>query len=111
MPKNSKFTVYWTETAQKDLLGIIDYISKDNVERAQKVFEKLKKESEELDNFPYRGRIVPELKYHNIESYRELIISPWRMIYRIEGKKVFILAIFDSSRNFEDILLDRFMKR
>ena len=111
MPINSNFSVYWTETAQKDLVGIIDYISKNNVERALKVFEKLKKEAEELDNFPYRGRIVPELKYHNIESYRELIISPWRMIYRIEDEKVYILAVFDGRRNFEDILLDRFIRR
>jgi len=111
MPKNPNFTVYWTETAQKDLVGIIDYISIDSVESALKIFEKLKKEAEELDNFPYRGRIVPELKYHNIESYRELIISPWRIIYRIEDEKVFILAVFDGRRNFEDILLDRFIKR
>ncbi len=111
MQKNTNFTVYWTETAQKDLVGIIDYISKDIVERALKVFEKLKKVAEELDNFPYRGRIVPELKYHNIESYRELIISPWRIIYRDEDEKIFMLAVFDGRRNFEDILLERFMKR
>ena len=67
-------------------------------------FENLKKEAEELNNFPYRGRIVPELKYHNIESYRELIISSWRIIYRIEDVKLFILAVFDGRRNLEDIL-------
>ena len=111
MPKNSNFTVYWTETAQKDLVGIIDYIFKNNVEGRLKIFEMLKKEAKELDNFPYRGRIVPELKFHNIESYREMIISTWRMIYKIEDEKVFILAVFDSRRIFEDVLLDRFMKR
>jgi len=106
-----KFTIYWTAAAQKDLIEIIEYISVDNSDRAEKIFQNIRENSIRLSAFPERGRIVPELKFHNIGIYRELIITPWRLIYRIEEKKVYILAIIDGRRNFEDILLARIMRR
>ena len=95
------FIVYWTKTAQKDLIEILDYISIDSVSRATKVFNNLKKKAQELERLPRRGRVVPELKFHNIESFREIIISPWRIIYKIEKNRVLILAVFDGRRNIE----------
>ncbi|MEK6194681.1 MAG: plasmid stabilization protein, partial [Deltaproteobacteria bacterium] len=38
---------------------------------------------------------------------RELIISPWRMIYRISEMKIYVLSVLDSRQNVEDILLKR----
>ena len=105
-----KFSVYWTASAQNDLIEIIDYISDDNSDSAEKIFENIKDHSIKLSGFLERGRIVPELKFHNIDTYREIIISPWRLIYRIEEKKVYILALIDGRRNFEDILLQRIMR-
>jgi len=61
-----------------------------------------------LNQFPDRGRIVPELKAYGILSYRELIISPWRVVYRTSEQKVYVLAVIDSRRNIEDILIERF---
>ena len=106
-----KFTVYWTASARIDLIEIIDYIFEDNPDNAETIFQKIKDYSIKLAGFPERGRIVPELKFHNIETYRELIISPWRLIYRIEEKKVYILAFIDGRKNFEDILLQRIMRK
>jgi len=56
-----------------------------------------------------QGRIVPELQYYSILTYRELINPPWRIMYKIEGNKVWVLAVFDGRRNLEDLLLDRFI--
>ncbi|HNU92154.1 MAG TPA: type II toxin-antitoxin system RelE/ParE family toxin [Spirochaetota bacterium] len=47
---------------------------------------------------------------YSIENYRVIIISTWRMIYRIEGSNVYIVALFDGRRNFEDILLRRIIR-
>lgn len=42
-------------------------------------------------------------------DYRELILRPWRVVYRIECEIVRIVAVVDSRRSLADILLDRVM--
>jgi len=102
-----KMKVIWTETANKDLNEIIEYIANDSVEIALEKFYKIKDSVKQLDKFPEQGRIIPELKNENIMKYRELIISPWRLIYKIEEKKIYIMAVIDGRRNIEDILMKR----
>ncbi len=104
------YSVYWADIAYKDLEDIISYISTESIENALQVLNKFKEKAESLINFPERGRIVPELKFHNIENYREILLTPWRIIYRIENNKVYVIAVFDGRRNFEDILLERLLK-
>jgi addiction module RelE/StbE family toxin len=104
------YTVYWTKLAQDDLIEIIEYISLDSQNTAEEIFETIKKQTIKLETFPERGRTVPELDFHNIANYRELIITPWRIIYRIEEQKVYILSVIDSRRHFEDIILKRIMR-
>ncbi|HFD13475.1 MAG TPA: type II toxin-antitoxin system RelE/ParE family toxin, partial [Crenotrichaceae bacterium] len=71
---------------------------------------KIKTRVSALYSFPQRGRIVPELKEHGILQYRELIVPPWRVIYRISGQSVYVLSVIDSRRNVEDILLQRLVR-
>ncbi len=104
-----RFVVEWAQPASKDLENIIDYISHDNFDTAIIIFEKIKSKCNTLNQFPDRGRIVPELKAYGILSYRELIISPWRVIYRTSDRKVYVLAVIDSRRNMEDVLIERFL--
>ncbi len=104
-----RFVVEWAQPASKDLENIIDYISQDNVDTAITIFEKIKSKCNTLNQFPDRGRIVPELKAYGILSYRELIISPWQVIYRTSDQKVHVLAVIDSRRNMDNILIERFL--
>ena len=101
--------ILWTITALDDLKKIIKYIKKDSIERAENIFNKIKIKTLNLSNMPLEGRIVPELREYKIETYRELIEPPWRIIYKIEDRKVFILSVIDGRRNVEDILIDRFL--
>jgi len=105
-----KYNVLWANVAEKDLIGIIEYIAEDNLTNAIKVFEKIKKKASSLCLSPERGRIVPELRDHGIILYRELIVAPWRIIYRISNKKVYVLLVIDSRQNVEDILLKRLIE-
>lgn len=101
------YTVYWTKAAREDLTGIIEYITCDNIDNAHKIYTRIKNHTEKLEKFPFRGRTVPELQYHNIENYHEVILTPWRIIYRVGEDRVYILAVFDGRRNIEDVLLKR----
>jgi len=58
---------------------------------------------------PERCRIVTELKDQGVMQYRELILSPWRIMFRVTKMKVYVLSVLDSRRNIEDILLKRFV--
>ena len=99
--------IIWTKTARIDLNEIIEYIAIDSVDIALKKYYEIKESTKQLNKFPEQGRIVPELKHENIMKYREIIISPWRLLYKIEEKKIYIMAVIDGRRNIEDILMKR----
>lgn len=105
---NKKYKIEWTQTANNDLVRIIEYIALDSPANARRVLKKIKKEAETLNQSPKRGRVIPELKEQGITLYNELIIPPWRIMYRVTDKTVYIVSLIDSRRNVEDILLERF---
>jgi toxin ParE1/3/4 len=106
-----EYKVYWAEVAEQDLKAIIEYIYADRPSAARDNLEKIKTKALALHIFPQRGRVVPELKEHGILQYRELIIPPWRVIYRISELRVYVLSVIDSRRNVEDILLERLVRK
>ena len=103
----NRYKVIWSEIAEHDLERIVEYISIDSPSNALKVLTKIKKKASALYRLPERGRIVPELKEFNILQYHEIIIDPWRVIYKVAEKKVFVMSVVDSRRNIEYVLLDR----
>jgi toxin ParE1/3/4 len=105
----NKYGILWTKTAALDLESIIDYIAQDSPDRALEILHAIRSAASALTSMPERGRVVPELKVHGISTYREIVISPWRLIYRTEGKNVIILTVIDGRRNLEDILLERLL--
>jgi len=107
---NADYQVRWAKAAESDLAEIIEYITQNSPANAYEVFNKIKIKTEDLALLPDRGRIVPELFSQGISLYREIIIPPWRVIYRIIEKTVFILAVIDSRRNVEDVLLEHLIR-
>lgn len=106
---SDKYEVIWSYVAENDLRSVIEYIAEDSTANALNVFKKIKQKTSGLYILPERGRIVRELRDQGILQYRELIISPWRIIYRISGESVYVLSILDSRQNIEDILLERLL--
>jgi addiction module RelE/StbE family toxin len=105
-----KFTVNINKTAKNDLREIVKYISKNNPMNALKVLKKMEDRINSLNRFPERGGYVPELLKNNIKEYRQLIESPWRIIYKVDKNIFNVLMIIDSRRNTQDILIERLIK-
>jgi len=101
------YDVRWSETAERDLIAIVEYIADDSPSRAYEVFKEVRRKASSLRTFPDRGRIVPELQEQGITQYHELVVSPWRIIYRTSEGTVYVLSVLDSRRSIEDILLRR----
>lgn len=105
-----KFKVVWSETAENDLIDIIAYIIRDSRSNASKIFRKIKNKANSLNLSPQRGRIVPELRDQGITQYRELIITQWRLMYRVAESNIYIVSVLDARQNVEDMLLKRLIK-
>ncbi|NOY68490.1 MAG: type II toxin-antitoxin system RelE/ParE family toxin [Deltaproteobacteria bacterium] len=104
---NQIYEIVWAHVAEKDLKEILGYIAIDSPANALNIFKKIKNKAASLYTMPERCRIVPELKNQGITQYRELIVPPWRIMFRISDMKVNILSVLDSRQNIEDILLKR----
>jgi len=74
--------VFWTETAVNHLSSIYNYISQNSPQYAQRLVERLTRRSEQIANFPFSGRLVPEFE---TEQIREVIEGSYRIIYYING--------------------------
>ena len=64
----------------------------------QKVFEKVSR----LENHPESGKRPAEL---NNLNYREVIVNPCRIFYKIENDKVYILHVMRQERDLRRFLL------
>ena len=105
-----RFKVIWTKNAELDLELIIEYIKINSISTAKKIFFEIKQESNKLHTLPERKRVVPEFQKIGIVKYIEIIYKRWRIIYKIDDEKVYVLLVADSSRNLEDILFQRLLK-
>lgn len=104
------YKVYWTKSAKQDLREIIDYIANDSKKNALDILNRITQKASELKQMPFRCRILPELQDLNIETYRELIINPWRIVFKVNNTEVNVIAVLDGRRNIEDILWQKIFK-
>jgi plasmid stabilization system protein ParE len=105
-----RYLVNITQNAENDLKEIILFIAQNNPQTAIKIMERIQAKINTLDHSPYRGAYVPELLARNIKDYRQITESPWKIIYRVDGGIVNILAIIDSRRNLQDIIIKKLLK-
>ncbi len=105
-----RYQVRWAPVAIDDVIAIIEYIARDNPGHADQLFDKLKARAKSLERLPERGRVVPELQAIGVRFLREQVLAPYRILCRIEGNAVHVVAVFDGRRNLEDILLERALR-
>ena len=82
--------IIWTELAVEKLEEIADYIALDKPSAAFKWVELIQNSVNKLLKFPQVGREVPEILRADI---RELVEGNYRIIYRLETKRISILTI------------------
>ena len=87
--------VVWTREAEKHLDGIYEYIAQDAVIYARRMVDKLTRRSQQLAEFPQSGRVVPEYGDKNL---RELIESPYRIVYKINSDRIDVIAVFHGAQ-------------
>jgi toxin ParE1/3/4 len=105
------YTVFLTLDAVDDLKAIHDYIyNHDSPTGADYVIGQIEKSFGRLSMFPERGAYPPELLELGIKEYREVFFKPYRILYRIQRNKVFVMMIADGRRDLQTLLLRRLLK-
>jgi toxin ParE1/3/4 len=106
-----RFQVVLIQDAEGDILEIYEYIlAHDSRESAEYVFEKLEETCLSLEQLPDRGHVPPELLRINVTAFREAHFKPYRVIYEIEGRTVFVHCILDGRRDLQDMLERRLLR-
>lgn len=106
-----KFSVHLIKDAQDDLFDIYRYVAEeDSPERAGRLIDSIEEVCNGLEELPERGHLPPELERIGIFSYREVHFKPYRIIYQIMDKDIFIHCILDGRRDMEDILQHRMLR-
>jgi toxin ParE1/3/4 len=85
----------WLELARTDLLGIVDYISDDNPDAAQRVKDDIEMKAEKLPEFPKIGRPG------RVEGTRELVVwSNYILVYQEDALTVRILRVLHAAQQW-----------
>ena len=106
------YSVQMTAGAERDLEDIYDYLSA-NAGRttADDLVADLLERIETLERFPQRGSIPKELASLGIHDFRQIVRPPYRLIYRIIAREVFILLVADGRRDMQLLLERRLLGR
>ena len=83
-------TIVWSPLALDRVAEIAGYIARDKPSAAEKWVKTVFAKVEQLEISPELGRVVPEIG--NVQ-FRELIYSQYRIVYRIEKKRISILTV------------------
>jgi len=82
--------VIWTHPALQDLDTIADYIALDKPIAARKLVRTVFTKVSKLARFPQMGSVPPEI---SDLPYRQLVVPPCRVLYRIDIKSIYIVAV------------------
>lgn len=87
----------WTNGARAELLDLVAYISQERPTAARALARRIQSAVRATLEFPYIGRVVPELEIANI---RERIVSPYRIVYQVRRAEIVVLAVVHERRDF-----------
>jgi toxin ParE1/3/4 len=104
------YEVRLTDDAAADLEDLFSYIARhDALQSAEAVLDHLDATFASLSRQPQRGAYPAELSELGIHDYREVFFKPYRIIYRIIRKTVYVYVIVDGRRDMQTLLKRRLL--
>jgi toxin ParE1/3/4 len=105
------YQVFLIADAEEDIVAICQYIARnDSPTKAAHVKDALKQACETLAVSPERGHFPPELEQIGVLEFREIHFKPYRILYQITEKKVFIHCVVDGRRDLQEVLERRMLR-
>ena len=105
-----RFDVVLTRGAEDDLEAIHRYLAENRgSDDADALLDAFLDKIAALERYPLRGSVPKELDALGIREFRQVLLDPYRLIYRVLGSKVFILLIADGRRDMHALLERRLL--
>ena len=104
------FDVRLTRGAEIDLEALHDFILVHrSAEQADALLDRMLAAVDSLESFPLRGPVSKELDALGIREFRQTLVEPYLLIYRVVGRTVFVLVIADGRRDMQALLERRLL--
>ena len=102
--------VVLTHDAARDLKDIVGYVDSCGIPgRGDHVYEQIVTALRSLSSSPHRGVFPRELSDLGAKEFREIFFKPYRIIYKVEDKRVLVLLIADGRRDMPTLLQRRLL--
>lgn len=89
----------FTPTARTQFLEALAFIRQDKPSAARRFRERAETALRRLEEFPQSGRVLPE--YPDL-PHREVVVGAYRFLYRVEGRTVWVVAVWHGARRLDE---------
>ena len=97
--------------AEGDLVDLHGWLAaRESVQRADEVLGRIQGACAGLRRLPTRGYVTPELARVGVFDFREVHVGPYRVIYEVGDRVVWVLAVVDGRRDIQDVLARRLLR-
>ena len=111
LKKIMKFKVQIISDAEEDIVDIFTYVAlHDSEEKAKYLLKQLESTCLRLKEYPNRGHVPPELERIGVYNYKEVHFKPYRIIYEIDERDVYIHCVLDGRRSLQELLERRLLR-
>ncbi len=105
------YQVLLTHDAVNDLQELDEYlVASDSRTKADYILGKIEDILQRLSQAPERGNRPRELLALGVGEYRQMYFKPYRIIYTIRDRIVYVMLIADGRRDMESLLHRRLME-
>lgn len=105
-----RYQVELTQGAERDLAALSRYIAEfSSHANAVHFLSQVHELIEGLAQLPERGSHPRELLDLGIKEHRQLVFRPYRLVYRVQDRRVVVDLIADGRRDFRSLLERRLL--
>jgi toxin ParE1/3/4 len=107
-PAGRRYRIAVSPSAVADMSAIWTYLTaSDSPMRADGILARIETAIRGLATFAARGNAPPELRGIGRRDVREVHVAPYRIVYRLIGANVDIVAVVDARRDVTAFLAER----
>lgn len=104
------YKISLTNAALRDLEEIDDYLTATgSAQTAKRILGKIEDGLLSLCDMPEPGSYPKELLRLGVREFREIILKPYRIVYRVRGESIYIYLIADGRRDMRTLLSRRLL--